>query len=374
MTDLTVIVPTYQEGGNVRELVHRLSEALSGQDAEVLFVDDSTDDTPAIIQATAETSELPVRLLHRTGEERVGGLAGAVTAGIRASRSEHVVVMDGDLQHPPELVPVLLAGLRDADLVVASRYTGDGDAAGLSSLYRRSVSGASTMLAQACFPRRVGRVCSDPMTGFFGFRRLSVDPERLRPRGFKILLEILARHDLRVHEVPFAFGERFAGDSKATWANGLHFLLQLLSLRLGRMSRFAIVGALGTVVNLLVMAMLLGLGVHYLLAAVVAAEVSIVHNFLLQERLVFRDLRADSAASGLRRCAMFLAFNNVEALARIPVLALLVAGLGLHPLPAQAVTLALAFLIRFVFVTRVVYRSRRPAAAEPRIDIQGAHR
>jgi dolichol-phosphate mannosyltransferase len=358
----TIVVPTFNEGGNVEELVTRLAEVVP-PDTEVLFVDDSTDTTPEIICKLIERAPLPVRLLHRESPE--GGLAGAVVLGIANARGERVLVMDGDLQHPPELVPTMLDGLNDEDgveLVVASRYVDGGDAGGLSSLGRRWVSSSSTVLAQACFPKRVGRVCSDPMTGFFAFRRDAVDLDRLRPRGFKILLEILARHDLEVREVPFTFGERFAGESKADWRNGLTFIYQLASLRMGRMSRFAVVGALGTVVNLLVMALLLAGGVHYLPAAIVAAEISILHNFLMQERFVYRDLRTDSRAGWGKRAALFFGFNNIEALARIPVLAVLVSGVGLHPIPAQALTLAVAFLLRFVFVSRVVYRPRRAPA------------
>ena len=155
--------------------------------------------------------------------------------------------MDGDLQHPPDMVPHLRDALTGVDLAVASRYVNRGDASGLNSSYRRVASSGSTLLARTCFPRRVGRVCSDPMTGFFCVRRSAVDLSRLRPRGFKILLEILARHDLRVRELPFNFGERAAGTSKASWRSGLDFARQIVGLRLGRVGRFAAVGALGTV-------------------------------------------------------------------------------------------------------------------------------
>jgi dolichol-phosphate mannosyltransferase len=365
--DTTVIVPTFNEGANVRELVRQLAEAFAGERAEVLFVDDSTDDTPEVIRRLCRESEgtdLPVHLLHRSGADRSGGLAGAVAAGIRRSTAPHVVVMDGDLQHPPALAPVLCAGLQAADLVVASRYCGEGDASGLSSQWRRTVSSTSTALAKACFPRRVGRVCTDPMTGFFAFRRDAVDVDRLRPRGFKILLEVLSRHDLRVAEVPFVFGDRHGGESKASWRNGAHFLYQMASLRMGRMSRFAAVGALGTVVNLAVMALLVhgSSGVDYVVASVVAAEISILHNFLMQERFVFRDLRG---GSWLARLCTFVGFNNLEALARIPVLVLLVQVLGLRPVLGQALLLAVAFLGRFLFTSRVIYRPQRANVAAP---------
>lgn len=363
--DTTIIVPTFNENENVARLVNRLSDAFQGADVELLFVDDSSDDTPAEIERVAASSRLPITLIHRPEGERPGGLSGAVATGIQETDSDYVIVMDGDLQHPPEMAPLLRRAAGEADLAVASRYVGEGDSSGLSNHYRRLVSGGSTLLAQACFPRRVGKVCTDPMTGFFAFRRDAVDPGRLQPRGFKILLEILARHDLRVKELPFTFGERTAGESKANWRNGVEFLRQMVSLRLGRMSRFAAVGALGTVVNLLVMLGLVSF-MPYVVAALIAAEVSILHNFLLQERFVFHDMR-DGVHSWSRRLAQHLAFNNAETLIRLPLLILLVETMHVWAVLAQAVTLAIAFVVRFLFVSRVVYRPRggRHAATRP---------
>lgn len=367
MPQVTVIVPTFNEAANVRNLVARLEAVLRNWHADVLFVDDSTDNTPEVIRSVASGRGLSVRLLHRQGEQRAGGLAGAVVDGIRASSSEYVIVMDGDLQHPPDMVPVLLHQLSNADMVVASRYCGEGDASGLPNRWRHVASSGSTTLAKACFPKRVGRVCTDPMTGFFAFRREAVDVDRLRPRGFKILLEILTRHDLRVAEVPFVFGQRFGGESKASWRNGVHFLYQMASLRMGRMSRFAMVGALGTLVNLAIMALLYHgvFDINYVIASVVAAEVSILHNFLMQERFVFRDVRTRNWEI---RALLFFGVNNVEALVRVPILVLLVELLAAPPLLAQAALLALAFVARFLFTSRVIYRPRRsnvPLAVTP---------
>jgi dolichol-phosphate mannosyltransferase len=353
--DTTIIVPTFNEGGNISALVTRLGTAFAGRAAEILFVDDSTDDTPGVITDVARTASLPVRLIHRTAAERVGGLAGAVQAGIRSSQARFVLVMDGDLQHPPEMAPLVRDTAEDVDMAVASRYAGAGDASGLSGRYRRLVSSGSTVLAKACFPVRVGKVCTDPMTGFFCFRRDAVDTQLLRPRGFKILLEILARHDLRVAELPFTFGERLAGESKANWRNGLHFCYQMASLRMGRMARFATVGALGTLLNLALMALLVHVrDVNYVTAAIIAAEVSILFNFGLQERFVFPDMR--DGARFRTRAIRALLYNNAETVARLPLLVLLVQVAGIPAVVAQAVMLAVAFVFRFVFMSRVAYR------------------
>jgi dolichol-phosphate mannosyltransferase len=359
---LCVVVPTFNERGNIAELVRRLTLALEGTAAEVIFVDDSTDDTPRVIEGVARSASLPVRLLHRPAGQRTGGLGGAVLAGFRAARAPWCLVMDGDLQHPPELAPALLSrGVAgSADVVVASRYCGGGDAGGLANGLRRAVSSTSTILTRAMFPRRL-RDCTDPMTGFFAIRREGVDLDGLRPRGFKILLEILARQDLHVVEEPFVFGERFDGESKASLRQGVHFVHQLMSLRLGRMPRFAAVGAVGAVLNLVIMAGLLAAGAHYLVAAIVATEITILTNFLLQERFVFRDLRREGCPIW-QRAAQSFGFNNLETLARIPVLVLLVEMLRLPEVGAQALALGAAFLVRFAFTSRVIYR-QHPAAA-----------
>lgn len=181
------------------------------------------------------------------------------------------------------------------------------------------------------------------------------DMKQLPPRSFKIR----PRHDLHQRELPFTFSKRLAKASQETWRNGIQPSFQMVSLRMGRLSRFAIVGALGTVVNLLVMALLLhgGFIIDYVVAAVVAAEISILHNFLLQERFVFRDMR-DAAYSWRDRLAQHLLFNNAEALVRLPLLILLVETMRVWALLAQAATLAFAFVARFLFVSRVVYRPR----------------
>ncbi|TFC42553.1 glycosyltransferase [Cryobacterium sp. TMT1-21] len=359
--DVSVIVPTFNEAPNVPELVRRIETALEGRTAEIVFVDDSTDDTPAAILRAAARAQIPVRLIHR--DHPAGGLSGAVLGGLAATVGEWCVVMDGDLQHPPELIPVLLASGVDqvADVVVASRHISGGSSAGLSGFVRRLVSSAATVLTRAMFPTRL-RNCTDPMTGFFAVRRSSVDLGSLRPRGFKILLEILARNAVTVVEVPFVFGERHAGESKADFRQGLRFVTQLATLRFGRLSGFALIGALGAVGNLAIMALLQAFGVWYLLAAIIAAVVTMVTNFLLQERFVFHDLREEGRHVWTRLAQSF-GFNGAETTLRTYLLWVVVSVTSIPSVAAQAALLTAGFVLRFVYHSRVVYRPKRTSSA-----------
>ena len=360
---LSIVVPTYNEAPNVAELVRRVTAAVDGAaiDAEIVFVDDSTDATPDVIREVAASASLPVRLIHR--ERATGGLGGAVMEGLAAAESDACLVMDGDLQHPPEDIPVLWHRFSrgDADVVIASRYAGGGTASGLADRSRVMVSKASTAVTRAMFPIRLKDV-SDPMTGFFLIDRRTVDSAQLRPRGFKILLEILARRPMRIAEVPFDFADRHAGESKASLRQGLHFLTQLTALRFGKMSLFAVIGGLGAVVNVAIVWALTHLGVDYILAAIVAAEVTIIGNFLLQERFVFHDMR-ESASSVWLRFAKSFTFNNAEALVRIPIVAVMVSTGHVSAVLATAITLVIAFFVRFVFHSLVVYAPRKPGVA-----------
>ncbi|MBD8479660.1 glycosyltransferase [Microbacterium sp. CFBP 8794] len=355
--DLSVIVPTFNEGPNVAELVRRTTQALLGRDVEIIFVDDSTDDTPDIIRAVAAAAHVPVRLIHR--DDPVGGLGGAVVDGIRAAAADYCVVMDGDLQHPPEVIAELLDRVEvgDADVVVASRYIAGGTSDGLANAVRTTVSRASTLLTKSMFPKKLHN-CSDPMTGFFLIDRRSLDLEELHPRGFKILLEILARKQMRVAEVPFSFAPRFAGESKASFSQGMRFLMQLTMLRFGRMSAFALVGGIGAVANLAIMWALVAVHVEYILAAVIASVITIVANFLALEYLVFADMRAESGLMRHRFVKSF-AFNGVEAIVRIPVIAILVERAHMPSVIAAALTLVAAFVVRFVFHALVVYAPKK---------------
>ncbi len=371
----TIIVPTRNEEGSVRPLLSSLADSLTGIPAEVLFVDDSGDSTPEVIAQAARECGLAVRLLHRPAGARAGGLGGAVVAGLKHARGSWAVVMDGDLQHPPQLAAKLvqIGKSRNLDLVAGSRYTGTGASDGLADGYRRAVSGLATRLTKAVFPRRLSRL-SDPMSGFFAVRLAALDLDRLDPIGFKILLELMIRQPrLQVAEVPFVFGTRIAGESKASLREGLRFVRHILRLRLlvlrnqvrrssatngagrfARLAAFGTVGATGIFVNTGALWVLSEHVVHphYLIAAVLATEVSTSWNFVLTEKFVFR---GPKPGTRLGRAVRFFLLNHLALLPRLPLLALLVGVFSANLLLANVLTLGMLFLVRFLVADSAIY-------------------
>ncbi|MEU9146191.1 glycosyltransferase family 2 protein [Streptomyces sp. NPDC048349] len=360
---VTLIIPTFNEAGNIVELLRRLGDALPDPEhlpCAVLFVDDSTDDTPAVIEKAAADHAFPVSVLHREVVE--GGLGGAVVEGVKRADTDWIVVMDADLQHPPHLVPELVGeGMRSgADLVVASRYISGGSRAGLAGSYRIAVSRGATWLTKGLFPRAL-RGISDPMSGFFAMRRSVVTAEALRPLGYKILLELAVRcRPAKVAEVPFVFQDRYCGQSKSTAREGMRFLAHLASLRsatpLARLIGFGLIGLSGFVPNLAALWLLTRAGMHYLPAEILANQAGILWNFVLIETLLFRDRRRHRHWAD--RIGRFALLANADLLLRIPLIAVFVAQLGMDVLPATALALVTTFVLRFAATEALVYLPR----------------
>ncbi|MEV6760568.1 glycosyltransferase family 2 protein [Streptomyces sp. NPDC051105] len=359
---VTIVVPTFNESANIRQLLRQITESVPARlPCEVVFVDDSTDDTPEVIRQAAQDCPFPVAVLHR--EEPVGGLGGAVVEGLKAATSEWIVVMDGDCQHPPSLVPELVAtGERsNAGLVVASRYIKGGSRAGLAGSYRIAVSRGATWLTKSLFPRRLHGI-SDPMSGFFAIRRSVVTADVLKPLGYKILLEMAVRSRPReVAEVPFVFQDRFAGESKSTAQEGLRFLRHLAGLRtaspVARMVGFGLIGLSGFVPNLVGLWALTALGLHYVPAEILANQLGVGWNFVLIEHLLFRDRRAHRR--WWDRAGRFALLANADLVLRIPLIALFVGRFGMGALPATALALVTTFVLRFAGTEALVYLPRR---------------
>jgi len=231
---LALVVPTLNEEANIERLVDRARAALDGAGIpfEILVVDDnSRDRTAELVRALAEYDPR-VRLMVRRGER---GLSGAVLDGWRNTDASVLGVIDADLQHPPELLPELyraIAGGRD--LAIGSRYTAGGGVEDWN-LVRKLLSSAAVW---ATWPlQRRGARAKDPMSGFFLVRRRCVEDVSFQRAGFKLLLDILIRARIAsVEEVPFAFGLRLGGESKASLRVGWDYarlLARLYARKLG---------------------------------------------------------------------------------------------------------------------------------------------
>jgi dolichol-phosphate mannosyltransferase len=184
---------------------------LPGLQYEILVVDDdSRDETAGIVTAIAR-EDSRVRLLVRKGQT---GLSGAVLHGWRHTDAAILGAMDADLQHPPELLPELMAAISSGcDLAIGSRYA-SGGALGRWNPARRLLSNVAAWMTAPI--QRAELRASDPMSGYFFVRRECLEGIAFQQQGFKLLLEILVRARIRsLKEVPFRFGQRSRGSSKA---------------------------------------------------------------------------------------------------------------------------------------------------------------
>jgi len=231
---LALVVPTLNEAKNIGTVLRRVRDNLDSLrlDYELLVVDDDSADGTTQVVERLSAEDGRIRLLSRKGTK---GLAGAVIFGWAHSDANLLGVIDADLQHPPELLPALLHAVGEGkDIAIASRYVnGEPESTSGWNPLRRLISMMSTWITMP-LQRREIRV-RDPLSGFFVFRRQCIEGLELQRQGFKLLLEILVRGNIRsVAEVPYQFGLRHAGDSKAGLRVGLDYLHLL-----GRLSRHA---------------------------------------------------------------------------------------------------------------------------------------
>jgi dolichol-phosphate mannosyltransferase len=218
---LALAIPTLCEAGNLSALLDRVRFALDplNVDYEILIVDDDSCDGTAEIVSTLAQQDPRIRLLVRRGQR---GLSGAILHGWENSDAAIVGVMDADFQHPPELLPELTAAIASGcDLAIGSRYT-PGGGLGDWNVFRKLLSAAAVW---ATWPiQRLGLRARDPMSGFFFVRRDCLTGIAFQQAGFKLLLEILVRARIAsIREIPFAFGQRYRGASKANMKVALDY-------------------------------------------------------------------------------------------------------------------------------------------------------
>jgi len=293
--DLAIVLPTFNERGNVGPMIDRLERALMGIHYEVIFVDDdSPDGTAEAVRQMARDRD-NVRVLHRIGRR---GLASACIEGILAAAAPFVAVMDADLQHDESILPEMLRRMREEnlDLVVGSRNLAGGSM-GEFARWRVKLSHLGKRLSLMGAEHEL----SDPMSGFFLVRVSTFEQfaHRLSGIGFKILLDIVlsAGPGLRVGEVAYRFRQREHGESKLDVLVGLEYFELLVDKHLGDLVNvkfvlFGMVGALGVGVHLLILRALLQIaGLSFAKGQAVTTFIVMILNFTLNNSVTYRDRR-----------------------------------------------------------------------------------
>ena len=226
---LSIIIPTYKEAGNIKNLVEEILEYCNRDSLEILVVDDNSQDGIDEQIRLLYEQGINITLLQRL-ENR--GLATAVKFGMNRANGKYLVCMDADLSHPPAVIPKMIQVLgyqRDVEVVVGSRYVDEGGFAGQWNQYRQWNSKISTMLANLVI-HDLG--VKDPMSGYFCIRQeVYLRAAYIKPIGYKILLELLVKCGCsRVVEVPITFRERAKGESKLNLREQMNYLNHLSRL------------------------------------------------------------------------------------------------------------------------------------------------
>jgi len=288
---LSIIVPTYNEKGNMEPLLTGLTRTLddAGIEFEVIIMDDnSPDGTAEEIKRLQLAGMTRIRCIVRK-ENR--GLSPAVIYGYKECRGGIWLVMDADLSHPIEAVPRIYRRMVDdgADICVGSRHCPGG---GIEDwpLRRRIISFGAAMLARPLTS------CSDPMAGFFAIKPDVIDGVELNADGFKILLEILVKGVYeKVVEEPIVFHDREIGESKLSNGVMIKYIMHLIKLYLypgtAPLIKFLIVGGCGTVIDLCLFSLLTSFifsSDYATLAQLISYSCALSWNFFWNSRWTFK--------------------------------------------------------------------------------------
>jgi dolichol-phosphate mannosyltransferase len=363
---LSLVIPTYNESRNIDRLLDLLSQLLDGllpHDYELIVVDDDSPDRTWEI-AEGLRDRYPHLQVIRRQQER--GLSTAVIRGWQAASGGVLGVIDGDLQHPPEILAKLLFEVKQgADLAVASRHI-EGGGVSSWSLVRRLLSRGAQVLGLMILPGVLGRL-TDPMSGYFLVKRSAIAHCPLSPVGYKILIEVVGRSNIpQIAEVGYVFQERQAGASKVTWRQYRDYLRHLVRLRLssgrvGRLAqqvdfpiarflRFGFVGLSGVVIDMGLLYLFHSVwGFALTRSAIFAAEFAILNNFFWNDRWTFGDLAKQQRSLGkaLKRLLKFNLVCLMGLVLKILLLNLLFNQLGINAYLANLVAIAIVTLWNF---------------------------
>ena len=228
------MIPTYNEAETVAGIVEAVRAVLP-EDRRVLVVDDGSPDGTGEIADGLAAEHVDVDVLHRREK---AGLGPAYVAGFRTALeggAARIVQMDADFSHEPQMLPVLLAALADADLVLGSRYVPGGDVHDWG-VGRRAISRLGSKYAKVA----LGVGVHDLTGGFKAWRRATLEGiaiEEVSATGYAFQVETTYRaikSGFRVSEVPITFRDRRIGASKMTRSIVFEAAWQVPAMRLRR--------------------------------------------------------------------------------------------------------------------------------------------
>jgi len=355
--DFTVIIPTLNEEATIGLTIRNVQEIVNKENlnAQILVVDDNSSENTLFIVNEIRLNQSNMDLIIR---QRDHGLSQSIVEGFEKADSTIFIIMDADGQHPPEKIPELYEKIKEGnDIVIASRYMKGGEIKNWPD-ERKVISWGATFLARLFFPN-----ITDPVSGFFAVRKEVVYNAPLKPRGFKILLEVLGKgHWKNVKEIPFTFGSREHGASKLKEKTIVEYGKQVFDLaqfsitnknsaaytEIHRAVKFMIVGFTGLIVNIGFLFFLTErVGLYYLLSGLVGIEASILSNYFLNDLWTFGDIK-DNKYSRVSRLVRFHAVSATGILINLSTLYLLTTMWGIYYIIAEIVGIALAFTWNFL--------------------------
>lgn len=360
-----VVIPTYNEADSISEIIHHLFKEIfpkiKNWNCKILVVDDtSPDGTYKVIQKLQKSYKDLFLSLSATK----AGIGGAYVRGFRYSMSELkadvVIEMDGDFQHPPKDIPIMLKAIENgADYVLGSRKIEGGSNPkgwGFKRLFFSEVGGFVARFIMF-FPTKNFFKVTDPTTGFKASRVNGfvdkMDMDKLYTKSFGYKLEFLykmIRLKAKVKEIPLQFGLRETGESKIEPQTAKEIFKVAILVRLNdpttkKFIKFGSIGLFGFIINKLgldffakqLSKVITEVGPRNTLANAMAAEFSIISNFTLNNAWTFKN---EKMSFGRRLIKKFAAFNVSSIVSGI-ALPSLVIGTGTHYFGDQYRTLFL---------------------------------
>ena len=346
---VSIIIPTYNESENIIQVLKSIGEHLPEDIAvEAIVVDDnSPDGTGKIVDDYINDEQNKIEyaadIIHRKTKS---GLSSAILDGIEHSSGEIIVVMDSDFSHPPKIIPRLIEEIKisKCDIVIASRFITGGAIEGWS-IKRKLISKTAKGIAKA----GLGVNESDPMSGFFAFRRKILEGIKLDAIGYKVLLEILVKtKDIKIKEIPYTFTNRTLGSSKLDSSTMLDYVRAVWKLyRYGKdieqkepnssvhfvskAARFYTVGASGFFVNYLISLLFVDVvaNLWYVQANIAGITVSIITNFFLNKIWTFED-RDFNAKKTVTQLGKFFGFSSLGGLVQVGIVFALKESYGME--------------------------------------------